>query len=91
MVTAVAQCGVDLNAAVAHPWRAPALQFVPGLGPRKAAVVLSNVAKSPHQAVDARCVCVCRGVFLWSASGAGNRAPCPLVPRRTPLASGSGS
>ena len=87
MVTAVAQCGVDLNAAVAHPWRAPALQFVPGLGPRKAAVVLSNVAKSPHQAVDARCVCVCvsGGVFMeceWRGQ------PRPLPPGPTPHAPG---
>jgi transcriptional accessory protein Tex/SPT6 len=46
MVTAVAQAGFDVNAAAALPWRQPALQFVPGLGPRKAAVVVKAVARS---------------------------------------------
>ncbi|KAI8473488.1 MAG: hypothetical protein J3K34DRAFT_518962, partial [Monoraphidium minutum] len=46
MVTAMAQCGVDINAAAAHPWRQPALQFVPGLGPRKAGALIKAVARS---------------------------------------------
>jgi len=54
MVTAVAQCGVDVNAAAAHPWRNPALQFVPGLGPRKAAALVKAVARNGNM-LESRC------------------------------------
>jgi transcription elongation factor SPT6 len=57
MVTAVAQCGVDINAAAAHPWRQPALQFVPGLGPRKAAALVKAVARSGNM-LESRWACV---------------------------------
>lgn len=40
LITAVAQVGVCINACAAKDWLAPLLQFVPGLGPRKAAHVL---------------------------------------------------
>lgn len=46
LCAAVAQVGVDVNAAVAAPWRAAPLAFVPGLGPRKAAALLRTVARA---------------------------------------------
>ena len=55
MVTAVSQCGVDINAAAAHPWRQPALQFVPGLGPRKAAALVKALARTGN-VLESRCV-----------------------------------
>ncbi len=39
----VSSCGVDMNAAVAHPHLAHTLQFVAGLGPRKAQAILSTL------------------------------------------------
>ena len=54
MVTAVAQCGVDVNAAAAAPWRRAALQFVPGLGPRKAGALLQAIARGGNT-VESRC------------------------------------
>jgi transcription elongation factor SPT6 len=45
MVTVVNQVGVDVNAAACMPWRAPPLQFVAGLGPRKAAALLQAVQR----------------------------------------------
>jgi hypothetical protein len=46
LVTAVAQAGVDVNAAAAAPWLAPALALVPGLGPRKAGALLRAAARA---------------------------------------------
>ncbi len=46
MVTAVCQVGGDINAMAAQPWRSPTLQFVAGLGPRKAAALLKAVQVS---------------------------------------------
>jgi hypothetical protein len=40
LVTAVSQVGADVNALAADGWRRPVLQFVPGLGPRKAAALV---------------------------------------------------
>eukprot|EP00884_Botryococcus_braunii_P001188 jgi/Botrbrau1/1106/Bobra.0162s0007.1 len=46
MVTAVSQVGADLNAMASAPWMAAPLQFVPGLGPRKAAALLKAVQRN---------------------------------------------
>ncbi|GAB4816099.1 hypothetical protein N2152v2_003145 [Parachlorella kessleri] len=46
LCTVVAQVGVDLNAVASTPWLQPPLQFVPGLGPRKAAALLRAVTRS---------------------------------------------
>jgi hypothetical protein len=35
---------VDINLAIAQPWRQPLLPYVPGLGPRKAAQLLRNLS-----------------------------------------------
>eukprot|EP00793_Prasinoderma_coloniale_P000854 PRCOL_00004004-RA len=43
MVSLVNQVGVDLNITIAHPWRTGCLQFVGGLGPRKARKLLDLV------------------------------------------------
>jgi len=45
MITAVNQVGVDLNLVAQCSWMAPMLQFVCGLGPRKASALLSSVSK----------------------------------------------
>ena len=39
LIDAVNDAGVNLNAAVSHEHIAPALAFVSGLGPRKAAAI----------------------------------------------------
>jgi len=39
-VNVVNEVGVDINEALAHPYKAGLLQFVCGLGPRKAAYIL---------------------------------------------------
>lgn len=44
--TAVAQAGVDLNAVASNAWMQAPLQFVPGLGPRKAAALLRAVMRA---------------------------------------------
>jgi hypothetical protein len=46
MVSATSQAGVDLNAVAASTWLSAPLQFVPGLGPRKAAALLRAVARA---------------------------------------------
>ena len=46
------QIGVDLNFAAQTTWLAPQLQFVPGLGPRKALALLKWVQRQDH--VNAR-------------------------------------
>jgi transcription elongation factor SPT6 len=46
LCSAAAQVGVDLNALAAAPWAAPTLQFVPGLGPRKAAALLGALGRA---------------------------------------------
>ena len=39
-MTAVSQVGVDVNLAANVSWRRDCLQYVPGLGPRKARALL---------------------------------------------------
>ncbi|WIA22113.1 hypothetical protein OEZ85_004454 [Tetradesmus obliquus] len=48
LISAVAQIGVDLNAMAANTWRQAPLQFVPGLGPRKARSLLAAVAANDN-------------------------------------------
>lgn len=48
LMTAVAQVGVDINAICANPWRQAPLQFVPGLGPRKARQLLASIAANDN-------------------------------------------
>jgi transcription elongation factor SPT6 len=54
LITGVAQVGVDINAMVANPWRQGPLQFVPGLGPRKARALLAAIAASEDPFVKTR-------------------------------------
>lgn len=44
------QVGVDLNVVAKIPWMAAPLQFVPGLGPRKARAVLEGVRRKEFAA-----------------------------------------
>ncbi|PSC69358.1 transcription elongation factor SPT6 [Micractinium conductrix] len=46
LCTAASQVGVDLNGVAASSWLAAPLQFVPGLGPRKAAALLHGVQRA---------------------------------------------
>lgn len=48
LVTAVAQIGLNINLVAQTPWMTPQLQFVPGLGPRKALAVLKWVQRQDH-------------------------------------------
>jgi transcription elongation factor SPT6 len=43
LVTTVSQVGVDINLAANVSWRRDCLQYVPGLGPRKARALLEAV------------------------------------------------
>ena len=52
LVDVVNQVGVDLNAAVAHPWRQFALRYVCGLGPRKAGALVAAVRAGDGGAVE---------------------------------------
>jgi transcription elongation factor SPT6 len=54
LISAVSQVGVDINAMVANPWRQGPLQFVPGLGPRKARALLAAIAASEDPFVKTR-------------------------------------
>lgn len=54
LITGVSQVGVDINSMVANPWRQGPLQFVPGLGPRKARALLAAVAASEDPFVKTR-------------------------------------
>ncbi|EFN54675.1 hypothetical protein CHLNCDRAFT_58171 [Chlorella variabilis] len=46
MVSAASQVGVDLNQVASSAWLAAPLQFVPGLGPRKAGALLRAVTRA---------------------------------------------
>jgi transcriptional accessory protein Tex/SPT6 len=46
MCSAVSQVGVDINLAVSHPWMAAPLEFVPGLGPRKAQALIRAINRN---------------------------------------------
>ena len=50
----VNQVGVDVNACVAHPWQQKALNYVAGLGARKAAAVVAAVRASDGGALETR-------------------------------------
>ncbi|KAL3162429.1 hypothetical protein ABBQ32_010098 [Trebouxia sp. C0010 RCD-2024] len=52
VVSAVTQIGVNLNLVSQTPWMTPQLQFVPGLGPRKALALLKWAQRQDH--VNAR-------------------------------------
>lgn len=54
LISAVSQVGVDINGMVANPWRQGPLQFVPGLGPRKARALLAAIAASEDPFVKTR-------------------------------------
>eukprot|EP00873_Tetraselmis_striata_P037857 jgi/Tetstr1/458121/TSEL_044613.t1 len=54
MVTAVNQVGVDLNLVTQCSWMAPMVQFVCGLGNRKAAALIAAVGKSDGGCVQSR-------------------------------------
>jgi transcription elongation factor SPT6 len=45
MTTATSQVGIDLNAVASCAWLSTPLQFVPGLGPRKASALLRAVMR----------------------------------------------
>ncbi|KAG2488784.1 hypothetical protein HYH03_012781 [Edaphochlamys debaryana] len=50
MVTATAQTGVDVNLSCNVAWRSESLQFVPGLGPRKAGALLAALTRNRNKA-----------------------------------------
>ena len=54
LVDVVNQVGVDVNAAVAHPWRQFALRYVCGLGPRKAGALVAAIRAGDGGAVESR-------------------------------------
>lgn len=78
LITAVSQCGVDINAMVANPWRQGPLQFVPGLGPRKARALLAAIAASEDPFVKTR-VDLLKQVHTVSSRAA---LPVSLLPRK---------
>lgn len=45
-VRVVSEIGVDVNRILVHPWMQHVLQFVPGLGPRKASSLLEGLLRS---------------------------------------------
>ena len=47
-VRAALQVGVDINLAAHTPWQAAQVQFVPGMGPRKARELLKRVVQQEH-------------------------------------------
>ena len=49
IITAVNQLGVNLNVVANIPWRAAALQFISGLGPRKSQAILSAIQKNGNK------------------------------------------
>lgn len=49
VVTAVAQMGFRINTVRPGHWLSHTLQFVPGLGPRKAALLFKGLAQHGHQ------------------------------------------
>lgn len=52
LVTAVNQVGADINVMAAYPWRASTLQYVAGLGPRKAQHMLKAIQNNGNGVVD---------------------------------------
>eukprot|EP00892_Ulva_mutabilis_P012129 jgi/Ulvmu1/9289/UM050_0038.1 len=52
LLTAVSQIGVPVNECAQRDWVAPLLQFVPGLGPRKAHSVVKAIKSIPEHADD---------------------------------------
>jgi transcription elongation factor SPT6 len=54
LVDVVNQIGVDVNAAVAHPWRQFGLRYVCGLGPRKAGALVAAIRAGDGGAVESR-------------------------------------
>lgn len=76
-ITAVAQVGVDINAIAANPWRQAPLQFVPGLGPRKAKALIKAIAANENHVktrvdllkpvgTSSTCsTCNCLGTYSW--------------------------
>ncbi|KAL0039173.1 hypothetical protein WJX77_010168 [Trebouxia sp. C0004] len=73
LVTATCQVGVDLNLAAQTPWLAHQLQFVAGLGPRKAMALLKAVQRqeqvAARKAVWKELNVIGKKVF-WNAAGA---------------------
>ena len=48
LVWVALQVGVDINLAAHTPWQAAQVQFVPGMGPRKARELLKRVVQQEH-------------------------------------------
>lgn len=61
VITATCQIGVDINAVSRVPWLASPLQFVAGLGPRKAGALMKAIQRQ-QQVVDSR-------QFVWQELG----------------------
>ncbi|KAI9197363.1 SH2 domain-containing protein [Polychytrium aggregatum] len=53
-INVVNSCGVDINMAVRYPHQAHTLQFVSGLGPRKAQMMISKIASKPSGKLTVR-------------------------------------
>lgn len=54
IITAVSRVGIDINRTIFHKHKQCALRFVPGLGPRKAADLISEIQKLPGQQLPSR-------------------------------------
>ncbi|KAJ2474519.1 Transcription elongation factor spt6 [Coemansia sp. RSA 2322] len=54
LINVVAKTGVDVNDLAAHPHKQPLLQYVSGLGPRKAHAILSKIGPDPDRMLESR-------------------------------------
>ncbi|KAJ1675601.1 Transcription elongation factor spt6, partial [Spiromyces aspiralis] len=73
LVNVVNQVGVDINAAARFPYRQHILQYVCGLGPRKAKILINRVNHLPNHMLDSRSDLIREGImtrtiFINSAS-----------------------
>ena len=84
LVDVVNQVGVDVNAAVAHPWRQFALRYVCGLGPRKAGA-RSSRRSAPGTAARWRAAPNCCASTAGRAPGTRTTTMTTTPPRGTPL------
>jgi hypothetical protein len=72
VMTAVAQEGVSINECVQKDWLAPMLQFVPGLGPRKAQALVKVLHLAPP--CSTRTVCYCHACAVCATAATAHRA-----------------
>ena len=86
MVECAANCGVDINSLVRTPHAEPLLQFVPGLGPRKAKALLETLQAQLRAQPDAAAVDAAQRAAPAPLRGVATLWPTPLVSRSALLA-----